>query len=100
MGLIKLVMDTAGGVISDQFLEYFYCNTIDNDTLMVKGTKVQTARGQNNKASDNIIRSFVILPSCSLYLSAFYHQSIIIYSVTIKILQKLVGYYSTCGVHN
>ena len=55
MGLIKLVMDTAAGVISDQFLEYFYCNTIDNDTLMVKGTKVQTARGQNNKASDNII---------------------------------------------
>ena len=55
MGLIKLVMDTAGGVISDQFLEYFYCDTIDNNTLMVKGTKVQTARGQNNKASDNII---------------------------------------------
>jgi len=55
MGLIKLVMDTAGGVISDQFLEYFYCDTIDNNTLMVKGTKVQTSRGQNNKASDNII---------------------------------------------
>lgn len=55
MGLIKLVMDTAGGVISDQFLEFFYCDTIDNDTLMVKGTKVQTSRGQNNKATDNII---------------------------------------------
>ena len=55
MGLIKLVMDTAGGVISDQFLEYFYCDTIDNNTLMVKGTKVQTSRGHNNKASDNII---------------------------------------------
>ena len=55
MGLIKLVMDTAGGVLSDQFLEFFYCDTIDNDTLMVKGTKVQTSRGQNNKATDNII---------------------------------------------
>ena len=40
MGLIKLVMDTAAGVISDQFLEYFYCNTIDNDTLMVKEGRI------------------------------------------------------------
>ena len=44
MGLIKLVMDTAGGVISDQFLEYFYCDTIDNNTLMVLRYRLQEDR--------------------------------------------------------
>ena len=37
MGLIKAAMGAAGGVMADQWKEFFYCDALDQDTLMIKG---------------------------------------------------------------
>ena len=55
MGLIKAITGAAGGVLADQWKEFFYCESIDNDILMVKGQKRISGRSSNTKASDNII---------------------------------------------
>ncbi len=55
MGLIKAGLGALGGTLADQWKEFFYCEAIDNDTLMVKGQKVIGNRSSNTKASDNII---------------------------------------------
>ena len=55
MGLIKAAMGAAGGVLADQWKEFFYCEAIDNDLLMVKGQKRTSARSSNTKGEDNII---------------------------------------------
>ena len=54
MGLIKAAMGAAGGVLADQWKEYFYCESIPETVLAVKGQKRTTGRG-SNKGSDNII---------------------------------------------
>ena len=38
MGLIKAAMGAAGGVMADQWKEFFYCDALDQDTLMIKET--------------------------------------------------------------
>lgn len=55
MGLIKAGVGAAGGVLADQWKEYFYCDAIDADILAVKGQKRVSGRSSNTKASDNII---------------------------------------------
>ncbi len=55
MGLIKAAKDTIGGLLADQWREYFYCDSLDNDTLVVKGRKKVTASRNGNKGNDNII---------------------------------------------
>ena len=55
MGLIKAAMGAAGGVMADQWKEFFYCDALDQDTLMIKGQKCTGARSSNTKGSDNII---------------------------------------------
>lgn len=56
MGLIKAAKDALGSVLADQWREYFYCDSISNDILMVKGQKrVNEGRNSNTKGSDNII---------------------------------------------
>ncbi len=59
MGLIRLAkmgMDMIGTTMGDTWLEYFYCDSIPNDTLMVKGQKkVNDGHNINNKGMDNII---------------------------------------------
>lgn len=56
MGLIKAVKSAVGGVVADQWLEYFYCDSLDSDVLVTKGHKRQQGRGAgNNKGEDNII---------------------------------------------
>lgn len=56
MGLIKAAKDALSTVLADQWREYFYCDSLSNDVLMVKGQKrVTQGRNSNTKASDNII---------------------------------------------
>lgn len=53
MGLIKAVLQSAGGVLSDQWREYFYCDSMEQDVLMAKGCKRTNKNA--NRGSDNII---------------------------------------------
>ncbi len=55
MGLIKAGSGAVGGVLADQWKEFFYCESIENDVLMVKGQKRVSGRSSNTKGSDNII---------------------------------------------
>ena len=55
MGLIKAGLGALGGVLADQWKEFFYCEALDMDTLMVKGQKRVSGRSSNTKGSDNII---------------------------------------------
>lgn len=55
MGLIKAALGAAGGVMADQWKEYFYCEAIDESVLVVKGQKRESKRSSNTKGSDNII---------------------------------------------
>ena len=55
MGLIKAALGSAGGVLADQWKEYFYCDAIPADILAVKGQKRISGRSSNTKGSDNII---------------------------------------------
>ncbi len=55
MGLIKAGIGALGGVLADQWKEFFYCDALDMDTLVVKGQKRVSGRSSNTKGSDNII---------------------------------------------
>ena len=55
MGLIKAALGAAGGVMADQWKEYFYCDAIPESVLAVKGRKRVSGRSSNTKGSDNII---------------------------------------------
>ena len=55
MGLIKALSGAVGGTLADQWKEFFYCDALSSDTLMVKGEKRITGRSSNTKGNDNII---------------------------------------------
>ena len=55
MGLIKAFTGAVGGVLADQWKEFFYCDALSSDTLMVKGQKRTSKRSSNTKGNDNII---------------------------------------------
>ena len=55
MGLIKAITGAAGGVLADQWKEFFYCDSIANDVLIAKGQKRTSGRSSNTKGEDNII---------------------------------------------
>ena len=55
MGLIKAAFGAAGGVMADQWKEFFYCEAIPADVLAVKGKKKVTGRSSNYKGDENII---------------------------------------------
>lgn len=59
MGLIKSVFGALGNSVSsavaDQWKEYFYCDSMDSDTLVIKGVKRVSEKGKNTEGSDNII---------------------------------------------
>ncbi len=54
MGLIKAAKEAISGLLADQWREYFYCDSLSNDILAVKGRKRMNGRG-SNRGSDNII---------------------------------------------
>ena len=55
MGLIKAGIGALGGVLADQWKEFFYCEAMEKDVLVTKGQKRISRRSSNTKASDNII---------------------------------------------
>lgn len=55
MGLIKAGVGAVGGVLADQWKEFFYCEAIDKNVLAVRGQKQVTSRSVNVKGHDNII---------------------------------------------
>ena len=61
MGLIKAALGITGGILADQWREYFYCDSMDADVLMTKGTKRTSSRSSNTKGSDNIITNGAVI---------------------------------------
>ena len=57
MGLIKAGAGSVGGVLADQWKEYFYCEAMPANVLATKGIKRTSGRSSNTKGSDNIISS-------------------------------------------
>ena len=61
MGLIKAALGSAGGVLGDQWREYFYCDSLDADVLVTKGKKRTSSRSSNTKGSDNVISNGAVI---------------------------------------
>ena len=55
MGLIKAALGSTGGVLADQWKEFFYCEAMPADVLAAKGMKKATGRSSNTKGDPNII---------------------------------------------
>lgn len=55
MGLIKAGIGALGGTLADQWKEFFYCDSMDKDVMVVKGQKRTSRRSSNTKGNDNII---------------------------------------------
>ena len=58
MGLIKAAKDAVNGMLADQWREYFYCDSLSDEVLMVKGKKRTNG---NNNGLDNIISNGSII---------------------------------------
>ena len=61
MGLIKAALGSTGGVLADQWREYFYCDSMESDVLVSKGNKRVGRRSSNTKSSDNIISNGAVI---------------------------------------
>ena len=55
MGLIKAAFGAAGGVLADQWKEFYRCESMPADVLVMKGQKSVGKRSSNTKGTDNII---------------------------------------------
>ena len=73
MGLIKAALGSVGGVLADQWREYFYCDSLEDGVIVTKGVKRTTRRGSNKKGSDNIISNGSVIAvnegQCTAYLN-------------------------------
>lgn len=55
MGLLSATLNSGKSVLADQWREYFYCESMSENTLVVKGSKRTSSRSSNTKGSDNLI---------------------------------------------
>lgn len=55
MGLIAAGLGALNSTLADQWKEYFYCEGIEKDLLMVRGQKQISGRSSNTKGNDNVI---------------------------------------------
>lgn len=55
MGLIKAGSEATRTTLADQWKEYFYCDSLEANVLVVKGKKRITEGSSNTKGTDNII---------------------------------------------
>ena len=51
MGLIKAGMGAVGGVLSDQWKEFIYCDSLAADVLVTKGQKRLSSEGRSSNTS-------------------------------------------------
>lgn len=61
MGLIKASLGSTGSILADQWREYFYCDSMDADVLVSKGSKRIGSRSSNTKGSDNLISNGAVI---------------------------------------
>ena len=61
MGLIKAALGSVSSVLADQWSEYFYCDSLDEDLLVSKGKKRIGSRSSNTKGSDNVISNGALI---------------------------------------
>jgi len=55
MGLIKAGLGSVGGVLADQWKEFFTCDALPKEVIAKKGEKKISGRSSNTKGSDNVI---------------------------------------------
>lgn len=55
MGLIRAAVGATLGTLADQWKEFFTCNALEKDVLVVKGQKMISGRSSNKYGSDNVI---------------------------------------------
>lgn len=55
MGLIKAVVSGISTTMADTWKDYFYCDSMPSDILVVKGKKKAGRKSSNTKGDDNII---------------------------------------------
>ncbi len=61
MGLIKAAFGSAGGVLADQWREFFYCNSMAENVLACKGSKRVSGRSSNTKGDENVISNGAVI---------------------------------------
>lgn len=61
MGLVRAAGAALSTMMGDQWREYFYCNSLDNDTLMLKGEKRIGPKSSNTNGADNIISNGALI---------------------------------------
>lgn len=55
MGLIKAGRTALKSTLADQWKEFFYCDSLDKDTLVARGRKRVSGKSSNTSGSDNVI---------------------------------------------
>lgn len=55
MGLIRAALGAISGTLADQWKEFFYCDSLNQDILMTRGQKQIGGRSSNTSGNDNII---------------------------------------------
>lgn len=55
MGLIKAAVGSVGGVLADQWKDFFTCDSMPADVLIMRGRKKESGRSSNKKGDADII---------------------------------------------
>ena len=61
MGLFKATSSAIKSTLADQWNDYFYCDSLPEDVLAIKGAKRTSSNTSNTKGSENIITSGSII---------------------------------------
>lgn len=72
MGIIKAVAASAGGMASDQWKELYYCDSLPDDQIMVRGKRQQSANSSNKGDQDIITDGSIICVAdgqCAIIIS-------------------------------
>lgn len=55
MGIIKAAAGSVGGVMADQWLEVYTCESMKNDVIAMRGVRKISERSSNTKGEENVI---------------------------------------------